>query len=62
MAQLEARKANIEKQLADPAVYAGDQKESVQQLVFDQDYLVKELGQLEAEWLEQQTQLEQLAA
>src|SRR6266571_4024240 len=62
MAKLSARKAAIDAQLADPASYGEAQKEALKTLILDQAYVVRELAQLEAEWLEQQQKLEQLAA
>jgi ATP-binding cassette subfamily F protein 3 len=50
MAKLNERKAAIEARLADPAVY--QDQEAVKALLLDQAYVVKELGEAEAEWLE----------
>jgi ATP-binding cassette subfamily F protein 3 len=52
MARLNAKKSEIESQLADPAVYSDAGK--VKGLVMDQAYVAKELEQLESEWLELQ--------
>ncbi|HEX6317241.1 MAG TPA: ATP-binding cassette domain-containing protein [Burkholderiales bacterium] len=52
MAKLNARKASIESQLGDPAVYSDAEK--VKGLTLDQAYVAKELEQLESEWLELQ--------
>jgi ATP-binding cassette subfamily F protein 3 len=49
MTRLGAQKASIEQKLADPAVY--QDAEAVKALLQDQAYLVKELEQVEAEWL-----------
>ena len=62
MAKLGAKKNGIDAQLADPALYAEGNKESLKALVIDQAFVARELAQLEHEWLEQQQQLEQLAA
>jgi len=62
MAKLSAQKAAIDAQLADPASYGEAQKEALKTLILDQAYVARELAQLEAEWLEQQQKLEQLAA
>ena len=62
MAKLNAHKAAIDAQLADPASYGEARKEALKTLIVDQAYLARELAQLEAEWLEQQQRLEQLAA
>ena len=60
MAKATARKAAIDAQLADPAIYAEDKKEAVKTHLFEQATLAKELEQLEGEWLEQQAELEAL--
>jgi ATP-binding cassette subfamily F protein 3 len=60
MAKTNARKAIIDAQLADPAIYAEDKKEAVKAHLFEQATLAKELEQLEGEWLEQQAELETL--
>jgi ATP-binding cassette subfamily F protein 3 len=60
MAKANARKADIDAQLADPAIYAEDKKEAVKTHLFEQATLAKELEQLEGEWLEQQAELEAL--
>ena len=62
MAKLSARKAAIDAQLADPGIYGEDRKETLKTLILDQAYVARELEQLEAEWLELQHKLEQLAA
>ncbi len=60
MAKGNARKTEIERLLADPAIYAEDQKEAVKAHLFEQAALSRELEQLESEWLEQQAELEAL--
>ena len=62
MAKLNARKAAIDGQLADPAIYDEAKKDALKALIVDQAYVVRELSQLEAEWLALQEQLEQLEA
>jgi len=62
MAKLNAQKSAIDAQLADPASYGEARKETLKTLILDQAYVARELAQLEAEWLEQQQRLEQLAA
>ena len=52
MARLNARKSDIESQLAQPEVYRDGDK--VKGLKLDQAYVAKELEQLESEWLELQ--------
>ncbi len=49
MAKLNEQKAAIEQRLGDPATY-GDEA-AVKQLLIDQAYVAKELGELEAQWL-----------
>jgi ATP-binding cassette subfamily F protein 3 len=62
MAKLAANKAAIDARLADPAIYGEDQKETLKTLILDQAYAARELAQVEAEWLELQRRLEDLAA
>ena len=50
MARLNAQKASIEQRLADPAVYQDAQ--ALKALLQDQAYVVKEIEQVETEWLE----------
>jgi ATP-binding cassette subfamily F protein 3 len=57
MTRLNARKAEIEGRLGDPAVYRD--AEAVKALLQDQAYVAKEIEQVEAEWLEKQAELEQ---
>jgi ATP-binding cassette subfamily F protein 3 len=56
--RLNARKAAIEAQLADPAAYRDDSKAALQDILVDQAHVGKELLQLEGEWLEKQAELE----
>jgi ATP-binding cassette subfamily F protein 3 len=62
MAKLNARKTVIDARLLEPAVYEADKKDELKTLVADQAFLVRDLAQLETEWLELQEQLEGLAA
>jgi ATP-binding cassette, subfamily F, member 3 len=62
MTKLNVRKADVDARLADPAVYDDANKEALKALIVDQAYLVKELEQLETDWLEQHEALEQLTA
>ena len=55
MTRLNTRKAEIEAQLGDPAVY--QDAEALKALLADQAYVVRELEQVEAEWLEKQAEL-----
>jgi ATP-binding cassette subfamily F protein 3 len=57
--RLNARKAAIEVQLADPALYQDASRDALQTALLDQAYVGKELAQLEGEWLEKQAELEQ---
>jgi ATP-binding cassette subfamily F protein 3 len=57
--RLNARKASIEAQLADPGVYQDASKAALQDILVDQAHVGKELIQLESEWLEKQAELEQ---
>ena len=49
MAKLNAQKAEIDRQLGDPATYQDG--EAVKKLLIDQAYVAKELEELEAQWL-----------
>ncbi|SFC12640.1 ATP-binding cassette domain-containing protein [Massilia yuzhufengensis] len=62
MAKLQAKKAGIDAELLDPAVYEADKKDRLKTLVADQAFVTRDLEQLEVEWLELQEQLEGLAA
>jgi ATP-binding cassette subfamily F protein 3 len=61
MTKLNARKAALDAQLADPVLYGDDRKEAMKTLVLDQAYVAKELAELEAEWLVLQEQLDAVA-
>ena len=56
MSRLNARKADIEARLADPAVY--QDAAALKALLLDQAYVGKELDQAESEWLQKQAELE----
>lgn len=62
MAKLNAKKQEIGNQLADSEIYNDANKEKLKNLLLDQAYLIKELEQIEADWLEQQEFLEALVA
>jgi ATP-binding cassette, subfamily F, member 3 len=62
MAKLNAKKADVDARLVDPAIYEADKKEELKTLVADQAFLTRDLGNLETEWLELQEQLETLVA
>ena len=57
IARLQARKAEIEARLADPAIYLGASKAALEAALLDQAHVGKELIQLEGEWLEKQAEL-----
>jgi ATP-binding cassette subfamily F protein 3 len=61
MAKLNARKAEVDAKLLDPAIYEADKKEELKSLVADQAFCTRDLEQLEGEWLELHEQLEGLA-
>jgi ATP-binding cassette subfamily F protein 3 len=58
MAKLNSKKKDIDVQLEDSDIYSDANKEKLKTLLLDQAYLVKELSQIEADWLEQQEFLE----
>ena len=58
MAKLNTKKSALDAQLADPAIYGEEQKDALKVLILDQAYVARELGELEAEWLALQEQLE----
>jgi ATP-binding cassette subfamily F protein 3 len=60
MAKLNARKAEIEAQLAEGDVYAEANQEKLKGLLLDQAYVGKELDLLETEWLQKQAELDAL--
>jgi ATP-binding cassette subfamily F protein 3 len=62
MAKLNAKKAGIDAKLLEPGIYDAANKEELKNLVADQAFCSRDLGQLENEWLELQEQLEGLAA
>jgi ATP-binding cassette subfamily F protein 3 len=56
MAKLNAKKASLESQLADPLLYQDPGR--LDPVLADQAYVAKELAVLESEWLERQSELE----
>ena len=56
-----AQKADVDAQLGESSIYEAANKAKLKQLLADQSFFTKDLGQLEAEWLELQEQLEALA-
>ncbi len=62
MAKLNTKKAGIDAELLDPAIYEAAHKERLKTLVAEQAFAVRDLEQLETEWMGLQEQLEGLAA
>jgi ATP-binding cassette subfamily F protein 3 len=60
MAKLNAKKASIDAQLADPSIYQDRKK--IEPVLADQAYVARELAQLESEWLQKQNELERAVA
>jgi ATP-binding cassette subfamily F protein 3 len=56
--RLTAQKADIDRRLGDPAIYAEARKDELKALLVEQAYVGKELETVEAEWLDKQAQLE----
>jgi len=61
IALLNVKKADMEARLADPAIYLDASKKALEDVLRDQAYVGKELGELEGEWLDKQAELEQPA-
>ena len=61
IARLNAKKADMEARLGDPALYLDASKAVLEAMLRDQAYVGKELGQLEGEWLDKQGALEEPA-
>ncbi len=61
MARLNARKIEIEAKLSDASLYAGGGDAALKDLLSEQAYVGRELGELETEWLEKQAELERIA-
>ncbi len=62
IAKHHAQKKEIDSRLSAPDIYDGARKEELKTLLGEQAYCVKELQQLEDEWLAQQDALEQVNA
>ena len=62
MAKLNARKTEVDARLLEPSIYEADKKEELKNLVADQAFVTRDLGNLEEEWLALQEQLEGLSA
>jgi len=61
IAKRNAQKAVVDGKLSDPEIYDAAHKKELKTLLTDQAFYAKELEQMEAEWLEQQQALEQVA-
>jgi len=61
LAEAEAKRKTIDEALALPTAYDDAHRETLQQQLVDQAYLTRDIEQLEAEWLEQQSLLERAA-
>jgi ATP-binding cassette subfamily F protein 3 len=61
IAKRAAQKADVDAALGESSIYDAANKAKLKQLLADQSFFTKDLGQLEAEWLELQEQLEALA-
>ena len=62
IAKQNAKKTKIESQLAEPSIYDAANKEWLKTLLSDQAYCLKELAQLEDEWMTKQGELEALTS
>ncbi|MEO8839112.1 MAG: ATP-binding cassette domain-containing protein, partial [Herbaspirillum sp.] len=62
IAQCQIQKAALDQRLTVPDLYDAEHKEELKTLLSDQAYQIKELTQLENEWLQQQEALEQIPA
>ncbi|MCP5276815.1 MAG: ATP-binding cassette domain-containing protein [Thiobacillus sp.] len=62
MDRLNARKTELDGELAAPDIYAEVNKDRLKAFLYEQAQVAKELEQLEAEWMEQQEALESLAS
>jgi len=62
IAKLTAKKAAVDALLAGTGIYEESRKDELKAVMLDQAYIAKELDQVEAEWLEKQSELEALLA
>jgi ATP-binding cassette subfamily F protein 3 len=60
IAKRSAQKAEVDGRLADATIYEAANKAKLKQALADQSFFTKDLGELEAQWLELQEQLEAL--
>ena len=58
IARLNAKKAEVEARLTDPAIYQDPARVALDAALADQAHIARDLGELESEWLEKQAQLE----
>ncbi|KQQ39953.1 ABC transporter [Duganella sp. Leaf126] len=61
IAKRSAQKAEVDGRLADAALYEAANKAKLKQALADQAFFTKDLGELEAQWLQLQEELEALA-
>jgi ATP-binding cassette subfamily F protein 3 len=61
IARLNAKQAEMEARLADPAIYLDASRDALETVLRDRAYIGKELSQLEGEWLDKQAALERPA-
>ena len=61
LAEASARRTTIETALADSGIYDDARKEELKALLVEQAYVTREIERIEADWLEQQTLLEEAA-
>jgi len=61
IAKRSAQKAEVDGRLADATIYEAANKAKLKQALADQTFFTKDLGELEAQWLQLQEELEALA-
>jgi ATP-binding cassette subfamily F protein 3 len=61
IAKRTAQKADVDAQLGEESIYDAANKAKLKQLLADQAFFTKDLGELEGQWLELQEQLEAIA-
>jgi ATP-binding cassette subfamily F protein 3 len=62
ISRVNAKKAQVEADLADPAIYREASRAALHEAQADLAHLARELGELEGEWLEKQAELENSAS
>jgi ATP-binding cassette subfamily F protein 3 len=60
MLRLNQKKADVEGRLADPAIYQDSSSQALADALSDRAHIARELGELESEWLEKQSALEDI--